>query len=100
MLLIGFDLPRYTRRERRQATRFQKRLLDLGFSMKQFSLYEREVKRTKTKRYILQTIKEELPDSGSITLYALPKEINNKQITILGKRAVKKVIHKPVFITI
>lgn len=100
MLLIGFDLPRYTKRERRQATQFQKRLVDLGFTMKQFSLYEREVKKLSTKEYILRKLQKEIPDYGSITLYVLPDEVNNEQITILGKRAFKKSSSTPEFITI
>lgn len=100
ILLIGFDLPRHSKKERQQARRFQKRLIDLGFDMKQYSLYEREVKKLETKKYILSVLKEELPDKGAITLYRLPEEVNNKQVTILGKEAIKKVSAKPKFITI
>ena len=40
-LLISFDLPRDTKYERKIANKYRLRLLELGFSMKQFSLYER-----------------------------------------------------------
>ena len=39
-LLVSFDLPRDTKFERRVASKYRTRLLELGFSMKQFSLYE------------------------------------------------------------
>ncbi len=42
-LLVSFDLPRDTKFERRVASKYRTRLLELGFSMKQFSLYERYV---------------------------------------------------------
>lgn len=35
---------------------------------------------------ILEILQQEIPDTGSITLYVLPDEVNNSQITILGKR--------------
>lgn len=42
-LLVSFDLPRDTKFERKMASVYRTRLLELGFSMKQFSLYERYV---------------------------------------------------------
>ena len=44
MLLVCFDLPRDTKKERKQANLYRKRLVELGFAMKQFSLYEREIR--------------------------------------------------------
>lgn len=40
-LVICFDLPVGTPEERRDATRFRKRLVEAGFSMKQWSVYIR-----------------------------------------------------------
>ena len=83
-LLISFDLPRDTKYERKIANKYRLRLLELGFSMKQFSLYERYTSDTQKKDKILSILKEEM---GKITMYVLPDEVNNKQITILGKEA-------------
>jgi len=49
VLLLSFDLPRNAKQERKQANLYRKRLVELGFSMKQFSLYEREVLSINTK---------------------------------------------------
>lgn len=84
-LLVSFDLPRDTKFERRVASKYRTRLLELGFSMKQFSLYERYVSDVQ-KDKILEILQQEIPDTGSITLYVLPDEVNNSQITILEKR--------------
>lgn len=86
-MLIGFDLPRDTKEERKQAACYRKRLVELGFTMKQFSLYEREVISSTTKKRLIEILRRELPETGKITLYLLPDEVNNKQITILGKEA-------------
>lgn len=40
-MLVMFDLPVVTKTERKAATAFRNRLLDLGFSMVQFSVYAR-----------------------------------------------------------
>lgn len=89
MLLVCFDLPRETKIERKQAAHYRKRLIELGFSMKQYSLYEREVRNTSTRNNVIQILKQELPNTGMITLYLLPDEVNNQQITILGDQAIR-----------
>ena len=38
-MMVMFDLPVLTRRQRKRATRFRTDLLDLGFEMAQFSVY-------------------------------------------------------------
>ena len=84
MMLLSFDLPRD-----------RKRLVELGFSMNQYSLYEREVQSNTTRNRLIEILKKEIPDSGLITLYLLPDEVNNKQITILGKDAPKITVGAP-----
>ncbi len=95
MMLLSFDLPRDTKEERKQANEYRKRLVELGFSMKQYSLYEREVQSNTTRNRLIEILKKEIPDSGLITLYLLPDEVNNKQITILGKDAPKITVGAP-----
>lgn len=100
MLLLGFDLPTTTPEARRQAVAYRKRLVALGFSMKQYSLYEREVQSETTRKNVIRALKETLPDAGAITLYSLPDHVNNAQLTILGKDAPKKCSGKPRLIVI
>lgn len=95
MLLLSFDLPRTTKLERRQATKYHNKLISLGFSMKQFSLYEREIYNFKIRDEILDVLRSELPDTGAITVYSLPDEINNAQITILGKDSTHQITKQP-----
>ena len=40
-MMVMFDLPVVTATERKQATNFRKTLLDMGFSMSQYSVYFR-----------------------------------------------------------
>lgn len=89
MILIMFDLPRETKEERKAASQFQKRLVRLGFEMKQFSVYEREIRSSKNVEILINVIRSQLPKEGSITLYQLPNEVSNKQLRILGFGVVK-----------
>lgn len=67
MLLCAFDLPRETKEERKAANKYRKRLVELGFAMKQFSLYEREVRHIDVKNRLIDILREELLDTGAIT---------------------------------
>lgn len=100
VLLIGFDLPRNTPEERRQATLYRKRLVELGFSMIQYSLYEREVRQSSTKDRLIRLLRCDLPDTGQITIYLLTDEIHDSQITLLGTNAVNMTSRNPRLIVI
>lgn len=64
MLLLCFDLPRDTKEERKQAAEYRKRLAELVFSMKQFSLYEREVQSQNTRDRLIEILRNEIPAAG------------------------------------
>lgn len=95
VLLVCFDLPRETRIQRKDAAEYRRRLVELGFVMKQFSLYEREVQKLSTRDRILNILRRELPDEGSIVVYMLPDQVNDEQIEILGEHAVRLTSRKP-----
>lgn len=63
--------------------------------MKQWSLYERYISNTLRKEKVLDILKKELPDTGVITLYVLPDEVNDNQVTILGKEVKRKRVKEP-----
>ena len=98
MLLVCFDLPRDTKEMRKEANLYRKKLVDMGFTMKQYSLYERPIQKASIKEKVIQELEDKLPKSGVITLYSLPDEVNNEQIQILGENAVKKSFKKVQFI--
>ncbi|MBT9050450.1 CRISPR-associated endonuclease Cas2 [Lactobacillus delbrueckii subsp. bulgaricus] len=89
VLLLSFDLPRNTKEERKKAAEYRKRLVELGFDMKQYSLYEREVESDTTKDHLIGILKKEIPD-----------EVNNKQINILGPDAPMKAVSVPKVIVV
>ena len=68
--------------------------------MKQYSVYEREIRRNNTKNKIIDVLKQELPAKGQITVYTLPDEVNDQQIAILGNQGFQKTVRKPQLIVL
>ncbi|MDR2902628.1 MAG: CRISPR-associated endonuclease Cas2 [Lactobacillales bacterium] len=67
-MMVMFDLPVTSKKERKQATQFRKYLLDLGLEMVQFSVYVRFCgDRQKTTPYI-KKIKSRIPINGKISI--------------------------------
>lgn len=63
--------------------------------MKQYSLYERHVRRMQTRDRLLSDIMEAMPAAGQIAVYELPDGVHEAQIILLGKDAAKKTFRKP-----
>ncbi len=65
-VLVFFDLPTATKKERKVAGMFRKRLLDNGFNMFQFSIYMRFCPSRENAEVHLKRIKQHLPLLGKI----------------------------------
>jgi CRISPR-associated protein Cas2 len=65
-ILVFFDLPTETRKERRVAAAFRKSLLKDGFSMFQFSIYMRFCASRENAEVHIRRIKNHLPTMGKI----------------------------------
>ena len=77
-VLVMFDLPVVEQKDRKEATKFRKSLLDMGFEMTQFSVYIRFCgKREKAGKYT-RKIKEKLPNSGNVSIiFITDKQFGN-----------------------
>jgi CRISPR-associated protein Cas2 len=65
-VLVFFDLPTETKRDRQVATKFRKYLLDDGFSMFQFSIYLRHCPSKENAEVHSKRIKAQLPKKGKV----------------------------------
>ena len=65
-ILVFFDLPTETKKDRQVATRFRKHLLDDGFAMFQFSIYMRFCASKENAEVHTRRLKNHLPNSGKI----------------------------------
>jgi CRISPR-associated protein Cas2 len=84
-IIVFFDLPVKTKRERTAATRFRNFLLNDGYYMVQYSVYARicngmdAVNKHKTR------IKDNLPDNGAIRLLVITEKQYESIDILLGK---------------
>jgi CRISPR-associated protein Cas2 len=67
-VMVMFDLPVVSADDRKQATEFRNRLLDLGFEMVQFSVYARRADSTSRSGCYLQEIEAALPEGGKVQM--------------------------------
>jgi len=85
-LLVFFDLPTNTKKERKSYTKFRKKLLENGFFMIQYSIYCRVCKGLQTtKKYIdfVKKLSETLELSGNIRiLHITDKQYSNMELII------------------
>lgn len=81
-----FDVPVRTKKETRMATRFRNHLLDLGFSMKQFSIYIKCCTSLDSAKTLCKTVKQFVPENGNVSfLYITDKQYLMTE-NFLGKK--------------
>ena len=77
-MLVMFDLPVLTKRERREAMKFRKFLLDQGFHMCQFSVYLRFCAGKEQTDVYTRRVRSTLPGAGNVQiLYFTDKQYEN-----------------------
>ena len=75
-LIVTFDLPVGSREEKRNATRFRNLLLDEGFNMKQFSVYQKYYENRAKAESAANRIGKQTPKMGSVsTIFLTDKQI-------------------------
>lgn len=70
-LVVLFDLPVGTKRERKAATKFRLHLLDLGFEMTQFSVYLRCCAGKEQAEAYERKIEKAMPQAGKIHILGI-----------------------------
>lgn len=65
-ILVFFDLPTETKKDRKAASRFRKDLLEDGFSMFQFSIYMRFCASRENMDVHIRRVKTSLPQHGKV----------------------------------
>lgn len=84
-ILVLFDLPVTTKRERDQATRFRKKLLDDGYSMLQFSVYMRSCSSWERMKKHARRLQIYAPEGGNIRAIMLTEKQWVKSIAIVSE---------------
>lgn len=70
-VMVLFDLPTETKKERRDASQFRKKLLESGFMMFQFSIYMRFCQSMENAEMHTKRVKNMLPEKGKVGIFAI-----------------------------
>ncbi len=90
-LLVFFDLPVTTKKERKVATQFRKELLKWGFTMFQFSIYLRHCPSRENAEVHIKRVKNNLPELGHVGIMTITdKQFENMEIFFAQKEAKPK----------
>lgn len=91
-LLVFFDLPTETKKEKKAYTDFRKKLLNDGFTMFQFSIYTRHCSSKENADVHLKRVKSILPPLGQVGILCITdKQFGNIELFISKKRAILPV---------
>lgn len=80
-VLIMFDLPTNTKKEKRAAAKFRKDLLTMGFSMSQFSVYSRFCIGQHQVGSLAEKIKLIIPEEGEVNLISFTDKQYARMLT-------------------
>lgn len=85
-LLVFFDLPTDTKKERKAAARFRKDLMEDGFTMFQFSIYLRHCASIENAEVHTKRVKSFLPEYGKVGIMCITdKQFGNIEL-FYGKK--------------
>lgn len=70
-VLVLFDLPTVTKKEKKIASTFRKKLVKDGFTMFQFSMYIRHCPSRENAAVHIKRVKKELPQNGHIGIVCI-----------------------------
>ena len=70
-VLVFFDLPTETKKERKAAAKFRKELMSDGFLMFQFSIYMRHCPSAESAETHIKKVKSFLPDLGQVGILCI-----------------------------
>ena len=70
-MMVMFDLPTTTKKERKDYTRFRNYLLDNGFDMTQYSVYFRLVSSKERVQRFEKKIANQIPDAGNVQIITI-----------------------------
>ena len=85
-LIAMFDLPVDTRAQRRAYVRFRKDLLDDGFTMMQYSVYQRHCASPENAAVHVQRNGARVPAEGEVRFMAITDKQFEKIVTFVGRK--------------
>lgn len=85
-ILVLFDLPTDTKKERKAAAEFRKDLIQDGFTMFQFSIYIRNCPSMENAQMHVRRVKAILPDYGKVGIICITEKQFDSMELFVGKK--------------
>ncbi len=89
-IMVFFDLPTETKRERKEHALFRKNLMRDGFTMFQFSIYIRHCASRENMQVHINRIKKLLPDKGKVGIIGITDKQFGEMEIFIGKKEEKQ----------
>jgi len=95
-LIVLFDLPTGSKKQRSEATKFRNHILALGFDMLQYSIYVRVCKGQDIVDKNINKVMQHLPSSGNIRILQITEKQYGRMQILVGEEGEieKKVAQK------
>lgn len=85
-VLVFFDLPTETKKERKVAAKFRKDLMGDGFTMFQFSIYLRHCASAENAKVHVARVKASLPELGKVGIMSITDKQYADMELFIGKK--------------
>lgn len=85
-MMVMFDLPVGTKKERKLAGDFRRHLLDMGFEMAQLSVYYRVMGSKEIAGRYMRKIENKVPADGSVNILTITDKQYENMVCFLGKQ--------------
>lgn len=89
-ILVFFDLPTETKKERKAYAGFRKKLLNDGFTMFQFSIYVRHCSSAENAEVHYKRVKNALPEHGQVGILRITDKQFGSIELYFGRKEQKK----------
>lgn len=90
-VLVFFDLPTETKKERKVAGEFRKKILADGFAMFQFSIYLRHCASMENAQVHIKRVKKILPEKGHVGIMSITDKQFGMMEIFYGKKTTDRV---------
>ena len=92
-VLVFFDLPTETKKEKKAYAEFRKNLVNDGFTMFQFSIYLRHCASKENADVHIRRVKRALPEAGEVGILCITdKQFGSMELYHAQKVAAKKTV--------
>lgn len=89
-VLVFFDLPTETKKQRKEYALFRKRLINDGFTMFQFSMYLRHSPSQENAQVHMRRVKASLPPAGQVGILCVTDKQFGQMEIFSGKEKVEE----------